>query len=67
MRILLTGANGFIGSHLLASLTQAGHQVVAAVRNPPKLQLRFPGIEAIAVDMNSDVTTAAWLPRLTER
>ena len=64
MRVLLTGANGFIGSHLLVSLLQAGHSVRAAVREPGKLQHRFPGIEAVAVDMNSVVTPAAWSPLL---
>ena len=33
MRILLTGGTGFIGSHLLGELLQAGHEVVA-VRRP---------------------------------
>jgi uncharacterized protein YbjT (DUF2867 family) len=32
VRVLLTGANGFIGAHLTAALLAAGHQVVAAVR-----------------------------------
>jgi uncharacterized protein (TIGR01777 family) len=34
--ILVTGATGFIGSRLVASLTGAGHQVIALVRNPAK-------------------------------
>ncbi len=32
MRVLLTGANGFVGQHLGAHLVQQGHQVVAATR-----------------------------------
>jgi nucleoside-diphosphate-sugar epimerase len=32
MRIALTGATGFIGSHTLTELTSAGHEVVALVR-----------------------------------
>lgn len=32
MRIALTGATGFVGSHILAELTSAGHEVVALVR-----------------------------------
>lgn len=35
MRILLTGANGFVGSHLRRRLSEAGHRVVAASRKPP--------------------------------
>ncbi len=32
MRVLVTGASGFLGSHLLESLRAAGHEPVAAVR-----------------------------------
>ncbi|MGF1629234.1 MAG: SDR family oxidoreductase [Kiloniellaceae bacterium] len=66
MRVLLTGANGFIGAHLTAALLAAGHQVVAAVRNPAALALRFPDIETVGADMNRDTTPAAWLPRLDD-
>src|SRR5690606_10548318 len=34
MRILLTGASGFIGGHLLPQLLQAGHEVRARIRRP---------------------------------
>ncbi|OZI36135.1 short chain dehydrogenase [Bordetella genomosp. 1] len=35
MKILLTGATGFIGRHLLGALTDAGHAVVCPVRRVP--------------------------------
>ena len=33
MKIFLTGASGFIGSHLLGSLIGSGHEVICAVRS----------------------------------
>ena len=32
LRVLVTGANGFVGRHLCPLLLEAGHQVVAAIR-----------------------------------
>lgn len=64
MRILLTGANGFIGSQLLSGLRARGHEVVAAVRDPDALCRKLPGIEAIAVDFNRDTSIEDWRPRL---
>ena len=36
MRIAITGASGFLGTHLVASALQAGHEVVALSRNPQR-------------------------------
>ncbi len=38
MRVLITGANGYIGLRLVLALLEAGHQVTAVVRDPA----RFP-------------------------
>ncbi|WP_412472133.1 NAD-dependent epimerase/dehydratase family protein [Halobacteriovorax sp. RT-1-4] len=44
MKVLVTGATGFVGSHLCDKLNQQGHEVFALVRNPQKAQsLNLPG------------------------
>jgi len=63
MRVLVTGAYGFIGAHVVAALIAADHQVVCAVRGA-RIDSRFPGVDAIACDMASDVHAEDWLPRL---
>lgn len=37
MRILVTGATGYVGSRLVTTLLAAGHQVLAASRDPARL------------------------------
>ena len=38
MRVMLTGATGYIGGHTAAALARAGHEVIALVRSPERLQ-----------------------------
>lgn len=42
LRVLVTGATGFIGRRLVAALTGAGHEVIALVRNPKAANLPAP-------------------------
>ena len=60
MRILLLGADGFIGSHLSASLLAAGHVVIAAVRRPARYERRFPEAEVVAIDLERMASAADW-------
>lgn len=64
MKVLLTGANGFIGGRLLAGLVARGHAVVAAVRDTESMRRKWPAIEAITVDLNLDASIETWRKRL---
>jgi uncharacterized protein YbjT (DUF2867 family) len=67
MRILLTGANGFIGQHLLHALLAEGHDVVCAVRHPQRRGALpdHPRLTAIHADFAHDTDKSVWLARLT--
>ena len=60
MRVLLTGANGFIGSQLTVGLLAAGYEVVAVVRDPGKFVRRFPNVRALKSDLNYWTTPEHW-------
>ncbi|MBV8588953.1 MAG: NAD(P)H-binding protein, partial [Acetobacteraceae bacterium] len=54
MRILVIGAGGFIGSHLVASLLGTGHHVTGGVRNAVALRRRFPAAAAVGIRLSTD-------------
>ena len=58
MRVLVLGAFGFIGSHVAAALTGAGHEVVWAGRRARSDR------RSVAADLAHDTDAATWLPRL---
>tara|TARA_R110002094_G_scaffold121022_2_gene115858 strand:- start:45 stop:1340 length:1296 start_codon:yes stop_codon:yes gene_type:complete len=63
MKILITGASGFIGSHLAARLNSSGHTIIAAGRQIDAAQRRAPDLDWVACDFRHD-SAADWLPRL---
>jgi uncharacterized protein YbjT (DUF2867 family) len=66
MRILITGATGFIGSHIADALAKAGHQLVICARNPAIAKQRFPCAESLQVDFSRDIDSDLWLQRLED-
>lgn len=50
MRILITGATGFIGSHLAAWLAAAGHEIVASARDAGRARQRYPDYRWLEAD-----------------
>lgn len=64
MRILIIGADGFIGRNLVAHLGNGGHRIVCGGRDPERLAHHFPGCEVLVCDFMTD-RAQDWLPRLT--
>jgi uncharacterized protein YbjT (DUF2867 family) len=67
--VLITGADGFVGSHLVPELLGAGHRVVGLVRTPAAAQLVLgrlergtrPGLETRIGDVTEPATLTATL------
>ncbi|PRP96132.1 NAD(P)H-binding protein [Enhygromyxa salina] len=60
-RVLLTGATGFVGSHLHPVLVRAGYEVCGATRNPAKARRRKPQFEFCQLEMSDPKSIAAAL------
>jgi nucleoside-diphosphate-sugar epimerase len=61
-RILVTGAAGFLGRHLIATLVAAGAPTVALCREPSALRdLAHPALEVAAADVRDGDACARWL------
>lgn len=61
MKVLLTGATGYIGKRLLVDLIAEGHQVVCCVRDKKRFNPApslLPGIEVIEVDFLDEQSLA---------
>lgn len=59
MVILITGATGFIGRRLVATLRAAGHRVIAVSRHAGA------DSDAISADFTRDLDPERWVPRLS--
>jgi nucleoside-diphosphate-sugar epimerase len=60
MRCLVTGATGFLGSHVAERLKRDGHDVRALVRSPAKADfLKSIGVEVVAGDLEEPARVAS--------
>jgi dihydroflavonol-4-reductase len=58
LKVLVTGATGFLGTHLVAKLVKEGHRVRALARTAPAQKL--PEVEYVQADLsNRDAVRAA--------
>lgn len=64
MKILVTGATGFIASHIVTELLTSGHQVHCCVRNTRIIKNIFPSAKNYSCDFIKDTAIDTWLPRL---
>jgi nucleoside-diphosphate-sugar epimerase len=59
MKTLVTGATGFVGSHLVERLRQGGHEVTVLVRSPGKAgALAALGVRQVAGDLHDSAALA---------
>ncbi|WP_339915012.1 SDR family oxidoreductase [uncultured Brevundimonas sp.] len=63
-RVLVLGANGFIGAHVAAELARQGWRVRAGARKPDEARRRAPRHDWVKVDFGDLTTAEAWAPLL---
>lgn len=64
MHILLLGAGGFVGRHILSELLASGHRVRAVARDVSSLREMEPGAEWIGLDLARATNADGWAPHL---
>ncbi len=64
MRVLMTGATGFIGRTLARALLRQGHELVCAVRDPSRLDLGAGAWRAVQADLAGVPPASFWQPHL---
>lgn len=64
MNVLITGASGFIGSHITDALMSCDYNVTVCVRNSELAKRRWPRAYIISGDFSKDHDSSIWQSRL---
>jgi uncharacterized protein YbjT (DUF2867 family) len=64
VRVLVTGASGFIGRAVAEALLRQGHDVVCAARRPQSFAVAARQCDTLPVDLAQVPAVDWWLPRL---
>lgn len=62
MRILITGATGFVGQALCQSLAAAGHSLAVVSRRPERAERQFADLGLTVVAADSSLAFKDWQP-----
>lgn len=62
MKILVTGASGFVGTHLTKKFLDEGHTVYALARTPSKMAYTHQNLHVVQGDLNE--TNLQWVTKL---
>lgn len=60
MKVLVLGANGFLGSNIVGSLLNAGYSVFCGVRDVEKIRVRFPECQGIFINFGDMQAPDKW-------
>ena len=63
MKILVTGANGFVATHIIQPLLAEGHTVVGTIRNRAKQPKIFDNVTYVVANLTS---AEGWLDAMTD-
>lgn len=64
MRVMITGAYGFIGSQLIPALLAEGHELVGVGRNVARAARQWPQVQWISLDVARATRAKDWTPHL---